>query len=242
MTYPVTKLITDAYCTAGIVSKEFDEVSGSQLDQGLESLNSLLNKKTLDQAAIPYFSEYNGTMVIGREEYFIPGLISIDTVTYFIGSVRYSTREADRKKYWGGARANNIQALPFNYEWELTFNTTTYESGANIFFYFLPSQNFPFQIWGLFALNEVSFNDDLDKVMSKFYRDFLKFELADRLCSDFNYVLPPGPQRELDEYRLLLDKREQRLDLVQQTMSPLANITDGINYAWVNLGTGWSVP
>lgn len=242
MTYTVTELIADAYYTSGIVGREFEQVSGSQLNDGLRALNALLDKKTLDKQAIPYFTQFNSTMVVGQEKYFVPGLISAETAVFFIDPVRYPVRIVDRKYYWATPRANNIQSLPYQCTMERTFDLASGQTGSDVYFYFLPSQAYPYQIWGIFALANVSFNDDLQANMSPFYRDFLHFELSDRLCNIFNYVLPPGPQRELDSFRLMLDKREQRLDLVQTNISALSNNYDGMNYAWYNLGTGWGVP
>ena len=54
--------------------------------------------------------------------------------------------------------------------------------------------------------------------------------------------MPPGAAKQLESYQMIIDKREQRLDLTQQTISALSQTTDGVNYAWANLSTGWSVP
>lgn len=251
MPYTVTNLITDAYNTAGITGKEFDTVTGTELNDGLVFLNFLLAKKTLDKGGIPYFLEFNSTMVIGQEQYFVPNLISVETLTYFIAdtqdnTVRYACRPVDRRQYWATPRANNIESLPYTYFVQRAFNTDLsigpISGGANIYFYFLPSQAFPYQIWGLFALNQVTLNQDLMLILDLFYIDFLKFELANRLCQEFNYTIPPGALSALKEYQLILDGKEQQLDLTQQQISPLSQITDGVNYAWANLGTGWSVP
>jgi hypothetical protein len=251
MVYTVTQLITDAYYTSGIVGKEFETVSGSQAQDGLANLNFLLGKKSADKGAIPYFLRYNNTMVIGQEQYFIPGLITTETLTYQIpnpdgNNVRYACRPVDRKLYWATPRANNIQSLPYNYFVQREFNTDLTKGpiggGASVYFYFLPSQAFPFEIWGLFALTNVALNQDLSLTLDEFYQDYLRFELAVRLCKVYNYAIPPGVQAELDEYYMILEKREQQIDLHQQSISPLSQITDGLNYAWANLGTGWSVP
>ncbi len=260
MVYTVTQLVSDAFTCSGIVGKEFEQVTGEQQQEGLQWLNSLLSKKTADKSGIPYFLEYNANFIIGQEQYYIPGLISIESMTFFIDSppdpiivnpvpgspipgvtgtgnqVRYAMRQVDRKLYWGTPRANQILSLPYQYTVERQFG------GASVYVYFLPILQYQFQIWGLFALNNVTQQQDLSLTLDQFYIDFLKFELTERVCAEYDYSMPPGAAKQLEEYQMIIDKREQRLDLTQQTISPLAQTTDGVNYAWANLSTGWSVP
>jgi len=259
MVYTVTQLVSDAFNCSGIVGKEFEQVSGEQQTEGLIYLNSLLSKKTADKSAIPYFLEYNANFVIGQEQYFIKNLIDIDSMTFFIDSppdpiivnpmpgspipgvtgagnqVRYAMMKKDRKAYWQTPRANQIMSLPFQFYMERQFG------GASVFVYFLPVQPYQFQIWGLFALNNVVAQQDLSLTLDQFYIDFLKFELAERLCAEYDYSMPEGAAKQLAEYQTIIDKREQRLDLTQQQISALSQTTDGVNYAYANLGTGWTV-
>lgn len=259
MPYTTNQLIADAYYASGIVGKEFQQVDGDQINEGLIFLNFLLAKKTADKSGIPYYWEYNANFIIGQEQYFIPRLIDVDTMTFFIqtpnpvivnpipapptpsvstpgNQVRYAMRKVDRKAYWGTPRANQIQSLPYTFTVERQFG------GASVYVYFLPNDSYQFQIWGLFSLAEVVLEQDLLLTIDKFYIDYLRFELAVRLCNEYNYTVPAGVQAQLDEYEMIIDKREQRMDLTQTTISPLSQITDGVNYAWANLGTGWSVP
>jgi hypothetical protein len=277
MVYTVTQLVTDAFTCSGIVGKEFEQVSGEQQEEGFQYLNSILAKKTADKSGIPYFLRYSSNFVIGQEQYTIPGLIDISSLTFFIDSppstpivppppyatmpvpavtgqsnqVRYSMRKVDRKLYWATPRANQIMSLPYQYYVERQYGGATNTQpgilpnplgGASIFVYFLPVAAYTFEIWGLFSLNSVVMGQDLSETLDQFYIDFLKFELAERICAEYDYSMPPGAAKQLSEYQLIIDKREQRLDLTQQSISPLAQITDGINYAWANLSTGWSVP
>lgn len=260
MVYTVTQLISDGFNCSGVVGKEFEQVSGEQFAEGLQYLNSLLSKKTADKSGIPYFLQYNANFIIGQEQYFIPGLISIDSMTFFIDSppdpiivnpvpmspigapigagnqVRYAMMKKDRKSYWATPRANQIMSLPFQYYYERQFG------GASVYVYFLPVQQYQFQIWGLFSLNNVVLGQDLSLTLDQFYIDFLKFELAKRICAEYNYSFPEGAASQLDEYQMIIDKRVQRLDLTQQQISVLSQTTDGVNYAYANLGTGWTVP
>src|ERR1700683_3462823 len=84
MTFTVQQLITYAFNCSGIVGKEFEQVSGEQFNEGLIFLNSLLAKKTADKSGIPYFLRYSSTFVVGQEQYVIPGLIDVESMTFFI--------------------------------------------------------------------------------------------------------------------------------------------------------------
>jgi hypothetical protein len=260
MVYTVTQLVSDGFNCSGVVGKEFEQVSGEQFNEGLSYLNSLLAKKTADKSGIPYFLQYEANFIIGQEQYYIPGLIRIDSMTFFIDSppdpiivnpvpappvpfvqsagqqVRYAMRQVDRKLYWSTPRANQILSLPYQYTVERQFG------GASVYVYFLPNVQYVYQIWGLFALNNVMLGQDLSLTLDQFYIDFLKFELAERICAEYDYNMPEGAAHQLEEYQMIIDKREQSMDLFQQTISPLSQITDGVNYAWANLGVGWSVP
>lgn len=260
MAYTVTQIISDAFNCSGVVGKEFEQVSGEQFTEGLIFLNSLLSKKTADKSGIPYYLQYNANFVIGQEQYYIPGLIEIDTMCFFIDAppspiiinpvpappipgpvgagnqVRYAMMKKDRRSYWATPRANQIQSLPFQYYMERQFG------GASVYVYFLPNAQYEFQIWGLFSLNNVTQQQDLALTLDQFYIDYLKFELAERICAEYDYNFPEGAAKQLAEYQAIIDKREQRLDLTQQQISALSQTTDGVNYAYANLGTGWTVP
>src|SRR4029077_5991810 len=109
-----------------------------------------LAKKTADKSGIPYFLQYNANFVVGQEQYRIPGLIDVESFTFFIDSppavpvvpppfatspvpsvapitnqVRYAMRKVDRKAYWATPRANQIQSLPYQYYVERQFGPST---------------------------------------------------------------------------------------------------------------------
>ena len=75
------ELIVNAYYLSEIVSRELEEVSGSQLADGLRMLNGILAEKSAKGYQIPYYTETEFNTVIGQEEYFVQGLIDVSTVT-----------------------------------------------------------------------------------------------------------------------------------------------------------------
>lgn len=336
MTYTVTNLITDAFYISGIVSREFETVSGPQGQVGLHVLNNILSDKTIEKDMIPYYTKYEFNAIAGQEQYFIPNLEELETLVFFLSDIRYQMREVDRIQYFGSARANNINSLPFN--WHLERCT----GGANIFLYFWPNTNYPMQAWGQFRLNSVTLNQSLINVptqaalgavaiggtglitgsqfvvngvdlagtyatptvllnyintgvipnvtaslvagnmtltnsaagniiittagsetapnfvtfanfslmngplsinyattgLDEFYTSYLKFALADRLCTEYNFIVPPGVTKQLVQYERWISKRSGPLDLKMQKVSTLKN-QSSFNYGQVNLGKGW---
>jgi len=233
MTYTVTKLINNAFYKSGIVSREFGTVPGDKVAVGLDELNKLLNRKTIRQSLIPYYTEYTDNFVIGQEGYTIPGLISIDTMTFNIDSVRYPMTEYKRKQYFATGRSDNVESLPYSYHLEPVF------TGGKVFLYFKPRGVYPFTIWGKFRLSGVTLNQDLELTQDLFYIGFLEVELANQLCNEYNFAIPEGLKADLKQYRIDIKNSVAPLDTQitkKSTLSPQAEV--GF-YGQVNLGKGW---
>lgn len=232
MAYTTLQLINNAYYESGIVSRGFETVSGQQAHDGLQFLNDLIADKTVENGLIPYYQEYDFAAVIGQEKYFIPDLIEVETFVFFIDTVRYQTENRARREYFGTSRADNIQSLPGSWHMERCFQ------GANLYIYFKPDQNFPLTLWGQFRLQQVVINQDLSLTLDRFYINYLKFDLAARLCAEYNYSVPPGVEKALKKYIDNISKKSGPMDLRLIKLSTLQR-RGGINYGIVNLGHGW---
>lgn len=231
MPYTTTELITRSYYLSGVVPKGFARPTGEQINEGLQMLNALLSIKTADQRLIPYFQEYEFTAVVGQETYFIPNLILPETLTFNIGTVRYSTIPQDRRTYFGSGRVDNIQSLPYQCHYERV------KDGSNLYVYFTPANNYLFKIWGKFALASVTLEQDLDLTLSMFYIEYLRYALAEYICQEFNVTFKPQSEKKLAEFENTLVDISP-LDLTMSKMSSLQQDA-GINYADVNIGRGW---
>ncbi|RKZ70520.1 MAG: hypothetical protein DRQ48_00810 [Gammaproteobacteria bacterium] len=233
MVYPVLKVITNAYYKSGIASRDFSTVSGSQEAVGLDSLNKLFADKTVQEYLVPYYTEHQFNAVAAQEKYFIENLIDVDTAVFFLDSVRYAMNRLKRRRYFGGPRAENITSLPYSYHLEQELG------GASIYLYFLPQQNYPITLWGKFRLGSVDFNDDLELTTELFYIDFIEFELARRLCVEYNFTIPDGVESELKRFYATMSKSMAPLDLSVQKLSTLQKRRQGDLYQDANLGKGW---
>jgi hypothetical protein len=176
------ELITKSWHLSGIVARDLQVVSGSEIDDGLSLLNSLLAFKTVDQSKIPYYDKYDFTAITDSvpgtndEKYFIPGLIECETLTFTIGTVRYSMAPLARKEYFGRPRANNVRSLPYSYHIERA------KGGANLYMYYLPSTTYPFEMYGNFSLKSVTLDQDLSLTLDDFYIEYLRYLLASYMC------------------------------------------------------------
>ena len=155
MTYTANQLISGAYYAAGIVSREFETVSGQQVTDGLTWLNNIISEKVVDDGMIPYESTYTFTAVTGQPSYVIPNLIAIDTLTFTLNTVRYSMAYTPRNQYFGSNRVNNINSLPFEWYFERSFG------GGTLYIYFNPDREYPIEIHGMFRMTSVALGQNL---------------------------------------------------------------------------------
>lgn len=160
MAYTTTELITGAYYAAGIVSREFETTSGTQQADGLIWLNNIITETNVADGMIPYETTYNFNAVVGQEKYFVPGLVGIDTLVFYLDTVRFSMQYEKRNNYFGSPRVENINSLPFNWYFERCLG------GGNIYIYFKPDQAYPIEIHGYFELASVSVGQDLSSTVN----------------------------------------------------------------------------
>ena len=339
MAYTVQNLIADAYYSSGIVSRDFEAVSGPQDGLGLQVLNEILSDKTIEMDMIPYYTQYNFNTIPGVETYFIPNLELVSTLTFFLNGVRYQMIEVNRDQFRGSPRAN-ITSLPLNWNQERAVN------GTNISLYFFPNQIYQLEAWGLFRLSSVTMFQNLSSTditadlgirtvfgagsilagqfaingvnivgnfptvtaltayintgivpgvsavftqstgnfklttstlpsihvsttggsdptncvtfsnfsttgpalnqtfnssgLDQFYTSYLKFSLADRLCTEYNLVVPQGVVKQLEQYQRWISKRTGGLDLTARKISTLQS-TNSLNWAMINLSNGFTI-
>lgn len=232
MAYLTSNLIADSYYLSGIVSREFETVTGSQTNDGLRLLNEVLADRTLDEGTIPYTDKLSLAAIPGTSEYFIANLIDIDVFVFYIQGIRYQTRNQKRNEFFGSFRATQIQSLPWNWHFEREF------AGGRLFLYFIPDIAYPLEIHGTFRLNSVTLFQDLSLTLDQFYTNFVQYLLAERLCQFFSYNVPSNVAMQLNKYIKWINNTTNIMDLRTQKLSSLKG-GEAINYAIVNLSGGW---
>ncbi len=232
MAYLASNLIADSYYLSGIVSREFETPTGTQMSDGLRLLNNVLQDRTVNEATIPYTEKLLLTAVPGTPEYFIPNCIDIDVFVFYINTLRYQTQNQQRTEFRGSFRATDIQSLPWNWNFERKLN------GGTLSLYFEPDTAYPLEIWGSFRLASVTEFQNLSLTLDEFYTNFLQFLLAQRLCQFNSYKVPTDVAMQLESYFKWIGNNSNIMDLRMQKLSSLSG-GGAINYAYVNLGTGW---
>ena len=233
MSYMTTELITGAYYASGIVSREFETVSGGQIADGLQFLNDILAEKAIDSGMIPYETTYNMNLVTGQTVYTIPNLVEISTITFFLDGVRYSMAYSGRNNYFGSPRVDGITTLPYQWYFERGLG------GGKLYIYFGPDRNYPLEIHGLFRLDNVVLGQDLSLSIDQFYLTYLRYCLTDRLCAEYEYVTPVNVIRQLSKYESWINKKSRVLDMRMRKVSTLGSQNYG-GWAQINLGKGFT--
>lgn len=230
MAYLTSTLITRSYYLSGVVARELQTVTGSQLSDGLSLLNAFLDFKTSDLRLIPYFQRGTFNTVQGTEMYFVENLDYVDTLTFNIGPVRYSLEDMTRKEYFATPRIDNVQSLPYCYRLERTLG------GMNVFLYFVPADVYTMKITGKYSLTEVTLNQDLSLTYDLYFIEYLRHGLAQYICDDYGVTMPDGALRKLMEIeKKLLDVSPQDLVMTKRsyfTKSP------ALDWQMINI-PGW---
>ncbi len=195
MAYTALQLITRAYYLSQVVGRGVQTVSGEQVTDGLYLLNALLDTKASDLHLIPYFQQNTFNTVQGQESYFVSNLAYVDSMTFNIGVVRYSMIDMTRKEYFASPRVDNVQSLPFSYRVERTLG------GANVYLYFVPAAVYAIKIWGKFGLSDVTLTTDLSLVYDGFYIEYLRYALAEYICSEWGTTFPDQSKMKYEEIR-----------------------------------------
>lgn len=229
------ELVNRAFYDSQIVGKNFNTATNDQIKDGLFYLNNLLAQKSADHALNPYYQTDSFTTVVGQEEYFIENLINVETLTFVWQTVRYPSQNYSRVQYFNGFRANTVSTLPLTWHLEREFG------GARIFLYPLPNELYEFTLWGQFGLTEVTAATDLWTVYDRFYTDYLEKDLAKTLCMVYGKEVPPGILAAVKRCEAMLSNQVSAPDLTTVKTSTLA-VGSSINYAFVNLSGGWTIP
>ncbi|MEO6077572.1 MAG: hypothetical protein ABIP54_02185 [Candidatus Andersenbacteria bacterium] len=131
----------------------------------------------------------------------------------------------------------NVTASIVGTEFVLSDNT-----GATIYVTSLGTQSIANNITfaNFSTINGPVYENYVTGQLDRFYINYLKFSLADRLCTEFNFIVPPGVAKQLTQCQRWISKRSGPLDLKMQKVSTLRR-QSSFNYASENLGKGWTI-
>ena len=227
------ELINDAWYLSGIVSREWETVTGTQASDGLRLLNDFIGETSINGSRIPYYTHDTFNTVDGQEEYSIPGLIDLEELTFNIDNVRYQMVRDTQKNYFGSFRVDDITSLPFHYYAERQLG------GTKIYLYFVPNTDYEMRMTGKFALTSVDYDTDLSVIFDLFYTSYLKYALANRLCDDYGYQFTPLKLKTLHR----LEKKIRDLPGIDLSINKISGFRsrNGSPDIWAlgNLYNGW---
>jgi hypothetical protein len=233
MLYTARNLIIDAYYLSGIVARDDQEVSGAQIMNGQRLLNGLLAVKAVDNKLIPFYKDYSFPTVGHIRKYFVEGLIASETVSFIMNEVRFPSYNVTRKYFFGPGQSMNVFAPPFN------CHTERVNNGSDIYFFPVPDKEYPITIWGKYMLPAMALDTNLTTDYEGSFIMYLKYALADYICSDYNVALQlqaAHKLKELEEQLIYVSEK----DLSCEKISTLSSYTSGVNYADYNIGRGWT--
>lgn len=236
MSYTALQLINRSLYLSQIVSRELQNATGAQIEDGLYLLNAMLDFRATDLGLLPYYQQYNfdttaGSVVGGSYVVNIENLYAVDSITFNIGDVRYPVALMSRTEFFATPRVDNIATLPFSARCERVLG------GMNIYFYFEPADTYDFRVWGKFGLDNVTLETDLSTIYDLYYIEYMRYALAEYLCSEYVIPFPSVAAKRLQVMR-------KKIDYVSPpdlTCKKATYFGTNFGYDWqsVNLIKGW---
>lgn len=197
------EIVTRAYYLSGIVGRDYETVSGSQLLDGLDLLNDVLSEIGIQGLYQPYYSHTTLSFAEGEDNVFVPNLIETQAVTYTINppqnSVVYTMVQKTVKEFFDKSYVKNIKSLPYEYYVERE------AGGSRIYTYFVPQTDYVFEITGKYAVTDAIASTDLSTTFDRVYLSYLKYAVADRICHFNQQMLDPDTRQELGRLRTLIN-------------------------------------
>lgn len=246
MAYTARTLITRALYLSGIVARNLQTPTGDQITDGLYLLNALLDFKQIETDLVPYWTYIEMDAVPGQEFYYLPNVSAIESITFNIDTVRYPMGSTSRKSYYGSSRVDNIQTLPFNWNYNRALG------GGNLALYFKPESNYPLKMMVKLFLADVTLDTDLTDISETVpytfinssnvgydtsYIEYLRYCLGQFICSEYGILFNPESEKILTAYkRKLMYMSPPDLSLVKTSILTQGT---GLNYGDVNVGHGF---
>lgn len=208
---------------------------------GLDLINELLDKFSVDSIYIPYLTTVNFNFVVGKDTYsisdmlfgtdiFADRVVDLSFANYTVPTsgptqLVYPLRIINKATYWGVVRQTNLLARPGF----IFLNKQAQESFITV--YPIPDQPYPCTIQFKAMINQLGAQDTLGELPPNYY-GFLKYALARKFMAYY----PSGnwPQQNEDEYQdyYMTFKNANETDL---TIRPSVVMTAPEPFYWPNI-------
>jgi len=197
----VAELVNELWFLSGIVSDGYEIPTARQSKSGLRFINTILGEKSTDGNGIVYVTHLTIPTVIGQEEYFVPGLITLEELTFDLDTtLRYPMNKRSRSEYFGTMRTEDTTSLPYSYHFERVLD------GAKIYVYFKPDKAYPLNITGKFSNpTNLKLDDDILTSLDDYYVSYLRYEGARRACNNDGTPYNPENITILEDLKSKID-------------------------------------
>lgn len=248
MAYFAQELISRAWYLSGIVARNLQTVSGDQDTTGLKLLNALLDFKQIETELIPYWQYISFDCVADQEFYYLPSVAAIESLTFNIDQVRYPMDSVSRRNYYGSARVDDISSLPFSWNFDRALG------GGNLALYFKPDTDYTLKAKAKIFLTDVSLTTDLTNIAESLpysfinssnqgldtsYIEYLRYALAEYMCSEYGIIFNPQSAKILTAMRRKLMYVSPPDLSMKKTSILMSDNQVGYNYGDVNIGRGY---
>lgn len=232
MAYTAQQLITRSWYLSGIVARNLQTVTGDQISDGLMLLNALLDFKEAQTDLIPYYKyDQSNVTVAGQEKYFIQNCADIQSMTFVLGTVRFAMQYVSPESYFACSRVDGINSLPFSYTTQRVLH------GTEVYLYFFPEAEYQINIYGKYFLTDVSLDTDLTTVYDTAYIEYLRYALAEYMCSEYGVLFNPESDKKLKQMQAIIRYMSPPdLHLRKQSMLQRGG---SIGWGFVNLFQGY---
>lgn len=170
-----SELINDAYRFGNVIAEEGQDLTSTQLRDGVRLLNYIIRTLNIDGAEIALNAQENLVLPAGQQTLFLPDYIKLYKVQYDLGSVFVDTNLLSAEDFYNIAVIQNTTSIPF------AGYAKRRADGIELFFYFAPNKDYDVRIIsGLKKITELNADDDI-AINDFFYNELLVWKLANDL-------------------------------------------------------------
>lgn len=170
-----SELINDAYRFSNIIAEEGQDLTSTQLRDGVRLLNYIIRNLNIDGEEIALNAQENLILPAGHQTLLLPDYIKLYKVQYDLGSIFVDTALLSAEDFYNVAVVTNTTSIPFAGYAKRTAN------GIELFFYFAPNRDYEIRIIsGLKKITELNADDDI-VTNDFFYNELLVWKLANDL-------------------------------------------------------------
>lgn len=201
----VIQIISDAYRFAQIVAEEGQDLTDTQVADGLNLLNNyVINKININGDELALNDQTEITLPIGTTEYLLDGYIAIYKAQYNLGNVWVDSQILTVDDYYNEARIVNSSSIPY------ILYTKRTADGLTLKYFFQTDRAYQLRIvHGIKNLSNVLVDDEVVSEI-KFYMPLVMWMLAQQLLIRNQMPANPFVEKEIQDIKSRLNSIQYR--------------------------------